>query len=167
MVAGEEPDMCVRLRAKNWRIRRIAGEMVLHDAALTRFAQWWRRSRRAGLAYAMHMSRHGDASIPEWKGVMRRIMIWGAILPALVIIGIIFALFVYPYALLLSFGVLALYVFRYFRLVSRSLAQGDGWHYAACNAGLMTLDKFAQFIGAATFWFQKLMGKQTKLIEHK
>ena len=44
LIAGEEPELCVRLRAAGWRIWRLDAEMTLHDAAMTRFGQWWQRS---------------------------------------------------------------------------------------------------------------------------
>ena len=49
VIAGEEPEMCVRLRAAGWTVQRIDAEMTLHDAAMTRFSQWWKRSVRSGL----------------------------------------------------------------------------------------------------------------------
>ena len=33
LIAGEEPELCVRLRAKGWSIWRLDAEMTLHDAA--------------------------------------------------------------------------------------------------------------------------------------
>ena len=59
VIAGEEPEMCVRLRGLGWEIWRIDAEMTLHDAAITRFGQWWRRNVRAGHAYAENFARHG------------------------------------------------------------------------------------------------------------
>jgi GT2 family glycosyltransferase len=61
VIAGEEPEMCVRLRAAGWQIWRIDAEMTLHDAAMTRFGQWWKRNVRAGHAYAEGFHRHGAA----------------------------------------------------------------------------------------------------------
>jgi len=43
LIAGEEPELCSRLRAAGWRVVRLPAEMTLHDAAMTRFGQWWRR----------------------------------------------------------------------------------------------------------------------------
>src|SRR5262249_59555579 len=48
LIAGEEPELCVRLRAARWRLWRLGTEKALHDANLTRFAQWWRRATRGG-----------------------------------------------------------------------------------------------------------------------
>ena len=61
LIAGEEPEMCFRMRAAGWRILRLDAEMTLHDAAMTRMAQWWQRARRAGHTYAEGVALHGSA----------------------------------------------------------------------------------------------------------
>ncbi|MEL7238668.1 MAG: glycosyltransferase, partial [Planctomycetota bacterium] len=58
MIAGEEPEMCIRLRAKGWTLARLGAEMTLHDAAMTSWRQWWNRNKRAGHAYAETLDRH-------------------------------------------------------------------------------------------------------------
>jgi GT2 family glycosyltransferase len=52
LIAGEEPDMCWRMKQHGWRIYRLDAEMTLHDAAMTRFSQWWLRNKRSGHASA-------------------------------------------------------------------------------------------------------------------
>ena len=44
VIAGEEPEMCFRLRAGGWTIRRLDAEMTLHDANMETFGQWWKLS---------------------------------------------------------------------------------------------------------------------------
>jgi len=48
VVAGEEPELCQRLRERGWKVFRIDAEMTIHDSAMLRFAQWWKRSVRSG-----------------------------------------------------------------------------------------------------------------------
>lgn len=60
LIAGEEPDLCHRIRLNGWRIRRIDHDMTIHDAAMTQFHQWWQRSRRSGYATAEAYSRRGE-----------------------------------------------------------------------------------------------------------
>lgn len=60
LIAGEEPDLCHRIRLNGWKIRRIAGDMTIHDAAMTRFGQWWQRCRRSGYATAEAFARRGS-----------------------------------------------------------------------------------------------------------
>lgn len=46
--AGEEPELCLRLRRDGWRIWRIDAPMAEHDAAMFHVHQWWRRAVRSG-----------------------------------------------------------------------------------------------------------------------
>jgi GT2 family glycosyltransferase len=46
IVAGEEPDLCFRMREKRWKIWRLEEEMTRHDAAMANFYQWWNRAVR-------------------------------------------------------------------------------------------------------------------------
>ena len=46
--AGEEPELCMRMRGAGWIIWRSPQPMALHDAAILRFSQWWMRTRRGG-----------------------------------------------------------------------------------------------------------------------
>jgi GT2 family glycosyltransferase len=86
VIAGEEPEMCFRLRERGWRIRRVRGEMTMHDAALTRFGQWWKRMVRAGHAAAEGMAMHGNS--PERFNVRRtlRPVFWAAVAPGLALV---------------------------------------------------------------------------------
>ncbi|MBI5263399.1 MAG: glycosyltransferase [Bradyrhizobium sp.] len=80
LIAGEEPELCVRLRASGWQIHRLPAEMTSHDAAITNFGQWWRRVVRSGHAFAegafLHGRRHG-----HWLRETARAVVWGALLP--------------------------------------------------------------------------------------
>ena len=91
LVAGEEPELCVRLRAKGWRIWRLDAEMTLHDAAMTRFGQWWRRTMRAGFAYAEGVRLHGAPPERHWLRESRSAWAWGAVLPlSLIVLMVLF-----------------------------------------------------------------------------
>lgn len=52
LLAGEEPELCARLRGQGWEIWRIDARMTEHDARMLGFGQWWRRSLRGGYGYA-------------------------------------------------------------------------------------------------------------------
>jgi glycosyltransferase involved in cell wall biosynthesis len=81
VIAGEEPEMCVRLRAHGWLIRRLDHEMTLHDAAMTRWSQWWMRNLRAGHAFAEGYERHGAPPERMWRQNVRSNYVWGALIP--------------------------------------------------------------------------------------
>jgi GT2 family glycosyltransferase len=59
LIAGEEPDLCHRLRRGGWAVLRLPCEMTLHDAAMTSLGQWWRRNLRSGHASAEAWARRG------------------------------------------------------------------------------------------------------------
>ena len=80
MIAGEEPDLAIRLRKAGWTILCVPEEMTLHDAAIVRFGQWWRRTIRSGHAYAELAMRHG----PNYSDYGRRtlsVVFFGGALP--------------------------------------------------------------------------------------
>jgi GT2 family glycosyltransferase len=62
LIAGEEPELCLRLRSADWKIVRVGAEMTLHDAAMTRFRQWWRRAVRVR-TYPVGWPRLGRAAV--------------------------------------------------------------------------------------------------------
>lgn len=70
LIAGEEPELCHRLRAAGWTIHRIDQAMTRHDAAMTRFSQWWQRNRRSGYAYA-----EAHATRGRGNRAMRRVIL--------------------------------------------------------------------------------------------
>ena len=48
LIAGEEPDLCARIRMLGGVIYRLPDNMTRHDAALLTFKAWWRRMTRCG-----------------------------------------------------------------------------------------------------------------------
>jgi hypothetical protein len=81
LIAGEEPDLCVRLRLRGWKVLRIDAEMTRHDLAMTRFGQWWRRAVRGGHAYAEGAARHGAPPERHWVRETRSNWFWGLAVP--------------------------------------------------------------------------------------
>ncbi len=87
VIAGEEPELCVRLRKAGWRVWRLDSEMTLHDAAMTRFGQWWQRGVRAGYAFALGAHLHGAAPERHWVWESRRAWLWGILVAPCVLVG--------------------------------------------------------------------------------
>lgn len=152
LIAGEEPELCVRLRAAGWTIWRLDAEMTLHDAALTRLGQWWKRNQRAGHAYAEGAALHGAP--PERHGVRatRSALIWGAALPLAALLG---AVFFSPWALVL----LLAWPLQVIRLGLRN----GNW----TEAFFLTFGKLPEARGALGYWANRLRGKRGTLIEYK
>ena len=103
LIAGEEPELCARLRQRGWKIWRLDAEMTQHDAAMTRFNQWWRRAVRSGYAEAeiswLHFS--SDIGSREKRAVVSALF-WGGLLPLAVVLGafckpaVLVGLLIYP-----------------------------------------------------------------------
>lgn len=166
MIAGEEPDMSMRLRAKGWRLARIAGEMTLHDAAITRFGQWWRRTKRAGHAFAELAWRHPDIRSPDWQAIVRRDIIWGGALPLFAAVALVGSV-VEPILLLLAAACIGLFVLNIARIFLRRSKEGLPPGVARASAVLLMVGKIAEFSGILSFHLERLSGRKAKLIEYK
>src|SRR5690606_4925573 len=90
LIAGEEPELCLRLRRAGGEVWRIDEEMALHDAAMTRFSQWWRRRRRAGHCFAEGSALHGRAPERFWVAETRRVLFWGLGVPLSAVVAGLF-----------------------------------------------------------------------------
>lgn len=161
VIAGEEPELCFRLRARGWTIRRLDAEMTLHDANMDSFGQWWKRAVRAGHAAAEGMWMHGRS--PERFNVKRtlRPVLWGGALPVLGIAG---AYWTYGLSVLAALGV---YGLQWLRLFIRQRNTGKARRIARLSATFTLIGQFALFIGVLTFARNRLLGKRTRLIEYK
>jgi cellulose synthase/poly-beta-1,6-N-acetylglucosamine synthase-like glycosyltransferase len=72
LIAGEEPELCRRLRDCGYRILHIDSPMTGHDLNIRRFGQYWRRALRAGHAYAEVSTRFRSSSDPMWLRESKR-----------------------------------------------------------------------------------------------
>ena len=150
LIAGEEPDLCLRLRRGGGEIWRIDAEMTWHDAAMTRFGQWWQRSRRAGHAFAEGAFRNGAPPDRHWVAETRRALIWGAGLP----MAALLAGWIHPVGLL----ILLAWPLQVLRLSRRM-----GWEAAFFSV----LGKLPEAQGAMAFHLNRLRGRRQGLIEYK
>lgn len=158
VIAGEEPELCLRLRLAGHKIERLDRDMTWHDANLVRFSQWWKRAVRAGHAFSEGAHMHGP-STGHYVRERRRAWVWGAVVPAVAIGGAL------P-TLGLSLGLLAGYpvsAARVYRHVRRRRSATD----AAASAVFVTLGKFAELQGAARFELGRLSGRRSRIIEYK
>lgn len=157
LIAGEEPELCVRLRAIGWKIWRIDAEMVLHDAAIEKFSQWWRRGVRTGYAFAEGAYLHG--ATPERFSVQatHRNWFWGLYLPAFILLATIIC---GPLGLTFS----AIYPAQVVRLALRDqrTLPAPWW-----RAWFLVLGKFPEMLGQSKFLYSRLRGQASELIEYK
>ncbi len=158
LIAGEEPELCVRLRQRGWKIRRLDVDMALHDVAMSRFSQWWKRAIRSGHAYAQGADLHGAPPERMWVRESRRTVAWGLLLPVL---AVAFA----PATSGLSLLLLLAYPFNVARIARRLRSEGQSRPWTL--AFFLMLAKLPEAIGWLRFQWGKLTGNRSKLIEYK
>ena len=151
LIAGEEPELCLRLRRQHWTVVRIDADMALHDMAMTRFSQWWRRCVRAGHGYAQGAARHGRSSDRHFVRQVRSIWFWGLGLPVAAV-GLAWP--TWGVSLLLMAG----YPLLFDRIRRASRRRGLEPSLAALYAGSCVLAKFPQVFGAIRYRLGNLAG---------
>jgi glycosyltransferase involved in cell wall biosynthesis len=156
LIAGEEPELCLRLREIGWKIWRLDGEMTEHDASMTRFGQWWVRCVRTGYGLADIYWLHRNSPVNIWRRMLLRVLVWGALLPVSIGVGALF----HPAALLGA----SVYLVHICRMAIRD---GPTSHRPWLRALLLTLSKFAEFQGLLKLLWRRRKKGVGKLIEYK
>jgi GT2 family glycosyltransferase len=160
ILAGEESELCLRLRGQGWKILRVDSEMAVHDAAMTRFGQWWRRAIRCGYAYAHGSSLHRGSPDRHYVRDMRLVWFWGFLVPVVSVAA------AWP-SRALSLLLLLIYPAQFCRMYRRGRARLLSRATAAAYAVSCILCRFAQVYGVWRFNVDRLRGTPMRLIEHR
>lgn len=164
MIAGEEPDLSIRLRARGGRIVRLPFDMALHDAAMTRFGQWWRRAERSGHAYADLAERHRGPAGADYRRGLGSALIWTAM--PLIGFGLVIWAGQRSLPMAAGFALLILPAMQLARVTLRE-ARSRPPRDAMSLAIFLMLAKPAQAIGAARYALTRARGRRGRLIEYK
>lgn len=156
LIAGEEPELCSRVREREGRIVRIAHDMCFHDADMRRFSQWWRRAIRAGNSYAQVNELHPGAYAAE----RRRAWLWGLFIPGAALLSA-------PFNGGLSLLLLALYGVSFCKTSFDLVRNGAQLDHALVHAAFLTISKFPNLIGMLSFKRKRASGKPIHIIEYK
>jgi GT2 family glycosyltransferase len=167
MIAGEDTELSMRLRKRGWRLRSLDTEMAFHDAAITRFSQWWTRTRRSGHAYGEMAYLHPDARNPDWPRTVRSIIFWGGGMTALLLVGILLSLVVDSRWWLVTLLVFLPWPIRMMQLTTRQFRCGLPLRVARASGVLLMVGKIPQFLGLIAYHRNRLTGRKSRLIEHK
>ncbi|MEM9763669.1 MAG: glycosyltransferase [Pseudomonadota bacterium] len=170
LIAGEDPELSLRLARAGWRIHRLDAPMTLHDAAMTRFGQWRRRTRRAGWAAAEGFALHGGGPERYHRRTLLSIAVWGAGLPGLILAGTVAATVmgmpaIAALAIMLGLALFGLQAFRIAR--GRRLARNDSWPDAIAYGAFTLFGKGEELIGALSYLLARLRGRRGRIIEYK
>jgi hypothetical protein len=150
-IVGEEAELCIRMRRKGWRIWQLEDEMTLHDVAMTKASQWWRRTRRVGYGYGEGMAHYGAPPERHKVAESRRAFLWGLVLPAVAVLGAL----VTPWTLLL----LLAWPLQMVRLV----AKGE----TPLRSVFLVIGKMPEALGILEFWIRRRVFRRMQRIDYK
>jgi GT2 family glycosyltransferase len=157
LIAGEEPELCFRLRRAGYRIWRLNCEMTLHDAEMSHFGQWWRRALRSGYGLSQCTYQHRMAPQRDWTWQLRRALLWAVWLPlGCLAIGLAFP----PWGWV-AWGIFPLQVTR------QTVRNRGPMMQRALVALFQLLARFPEACGQIKFMRDRLLGHQAHLIEYK
>jgi glycosyltransferase involved in cell wall biosynthesis len=157
LIAGEEPELCVRLRAAGWKVWRLDAEMALHDASMIRFGQWWKRSLRGGYTFAEGVYLHGAPPERHCVKKSRSAWFWGGMVPLATFAAVL-------WLGKWGFVLLAIYPLQVARLALQGRRSArENWWWAV----FMVLGRFPEAMGQMKFFYDRMAGKTARLIEYK
>ena len=156
VIAAEDDEFCIRLRATGARLVRIDREMCLHDADMRRFGQWWRRMERAGHAYAQV----GELHPGYFRAQRMRAWGWGLALPLAAVLPA-------PFTGGASLALLLLYPLSLVRTRDGLIRGGAAPSHATLGAAFLTLSKFPNLAGMLGYRRKKMSGRMIGIVEYK
>lgn len=166
VIAGEEPEMCFRLREKSWTIFRIDELMTHHDAQMTKFQQWWQRAKRCGHAYAQGFDMHGTSPEKYYRREVKSAITWGGVIPILLLLATVMVLLglapVFSLVIWLLPAVLFLKVLKY-SLGFKKLP----FKPAALYSLSLVVAKIPELFGVQKYYSRKRKNTGFNIIEYK
>lgn len=160
VIAAEDDEMCLRLRKLGGKILRLDAPMTIHDAAMTRFSQWWKRAIRCGYAYALGVHMHGKGPEKHFVAQRRRSLFWGLFLP-------MFALALVWPTYGISLGLFLLYPVSAYRAIQHTRRRGKSWKASIGYGISCVIAKFPEAWGILRFFRDRLRKKNARIIEYK
>ena len=171
LIAGEEPEMCLRMRLAGWKIQRLDADMSIHDANILRWSQWWKRCFRAGYGAANVVIRkslnNGKGELP-FQHLVESSIQWMTIW----IVGFGIATFwvlvgwkITGY--LIAGGLVSLTLLQSLRIARSSLKRSGGCLQSIEYGVFTMLAKVPQFFGIRKFQHDHNAKKLPQIIEYK
>ncbi len=158
IIAAEDTELCLRVRKAGYKISRINAEMSLHDANMSSIKQWWVRSLRAGHAFADCRYRYKNESEKMFVKESQRSWVFGGYF---FLVITMMALIDWRFMILLSFYPVQMLRIR--RGLPSRIPEYQRTPYAVSCA----LAYVPQLFGQMKFHINRLLNRQSRIIEHK
>jgi GT2 family glycosyltransferase len=167
--AGEEPELCQRLRCAGFSVVRLDANMTWHDSAMLRFGQWARRQFRTGYGGLDFATRFGRRGMDPFHRQIRSTRFWAVGWPLSLIAGTSLAILLRaPAAGGLAVGLLVLLLpAQAVRIAARNRTRAGGPGAALAYGVLTMVGKFFQMAGQCLYVRDWLTGRHARLIEYK
>jgi cellulose synthase/poly-beta-1,6-N-acetylglucosamine synthase-like glycosyltransferase len=165
LIAGEEPDMCRRMRALGYKILHLDCPMTDHDLAMHHWHQYWRRAVRTGHAYAEVSGRYAGSELPLWESESRSNIKGGVFWASAWLLA--FAACVWLRSPLPFVAVLAL-----FGALAVRTARKFGWKSSDSRTLFLYgvhshLQQLPILVGQLSYWWSRKHARRKRLIEYK
>jgi GT2 family glycosyltransferase len=168
LIAGEEPDLCRRIRSEGLKVFRIDQLMTLHDLNITSLGQYWKRAVRTGYAYAEVSSRYRYTSDPLWRGESIRNF---KQVSALVLMCLALIYFLFTQSALILGTTLIIFSLIFMLLINRSMRICSWKTNERSTQFLYVLHSYFQqlpiFQGQINYFLNQLLRQKKNLIEYK
>ncbi len=164
IIAAEDDEFCLRIRESGLGIERLPVEMCLHDVAMTRFSEWWRRAVRAGHGFAEVGALHPQ----HFRAERKRVWLFGCLLPLVGLVGLVLV-FVDRGAIgwLMVALVLFAYLLSWIRTVGGLRKAGLPIGKALHHGVFLLISKFPNLIGTLKYHRRRLSRQDAAIIEYK
>lgn len=165
IAAGEEPELCQRLIREGWRLIKLDREMALHDLAMNRFGQWWRRMLRNGYGSLDVELRFG---VTKFAHNNRRVRFWSAWFVLLLAVSTSLAI-VPDSRILISITLLffAVWPARWLRIAFRTYRKGHSLLTSVAYGFFMAISFLPQIVGQIVCLLDRLRNRSFRLVEYK
>jgi glycosyltransferase involved in cell wall biosynthesis len=161
VIAAEDDEFCIRVRAQGWKILQLDAEMARHDMAMTRFSEFWRRSKRTGHAYAHVAALHAGNGEAYFVRDIRRILVWALVVPLLALCAAPFTRGLSLVALVGLYGLQ--FVHNYLSGRRRGWSARDSLISSYFNA----IFKFPALLGLLEYQWRHWRGESFRIIEYR
>jgi glycosyltransferase involved in cell wall biosynthesis len=183
VAAGEEPELCQRLRNRGWKVLRVDAEMTLHDSAMLSFGQWWKRAVRSGYGAMDVATRFGDRGlfVKHVHSARRWAVDWTVLVIVFATVGPLVS-----WLRARAFGqdgaqlgmrvgvglamagvLLAALPLQMLRVAFRIRKRVPDWRTALAYGFLTMIGKWANWVGQVRYRRDRKAGRNTRLIEYK